>query len=777
MTKRFPALIALMFWLLLGAAACSSDDGDDSSTPTTAADISDAETAAAPDESGLTVQRGGEVSIGIVAESSGWYPPSAETAFSAGFLVMDALYDRWFHLTGTGEIVPVLAEERATPNDDASEWTVKIREGVKFHDGTDLNAQAAVDMVVQWSEGPFAASSPIDRAEVVDEFTVRYFLNEPDPAFENTLAGTASGAAFSPTAGRAFGPEDSVENPIGTGPFMFESWTRDSELVLVRNPNYWRSAPDGGTLPYLDRVRFRVLTDGDARRASFAAGDLDLITQGGPDGGQALIDDGAVPYEYIGNGTGVNIYNVFEPPFDDVRIRRAAAHALNPDSLVALTPSNLSGINVVRTQYFSSTSRWYDEAAGEGYATYDLAEAQRLADEYINDPDRSDGKAVGEPVSFIYDCNTDPVNLDRAQLFQQEWGDIGFEVEIETTEQSSYITKIVGTNSEPLFAGEFQIGCWADGNEQDPLQIFRNRYGEDQVLNWTNLVTPEITEQINILRNNLDFDVRKAATAEISRITAELMPLHWWASGSNLVLTKPMVRGLENYTYPDGGAGERMPSGRIWWHEVWIDDAEPLTDIPTDFIAIPDVPEPTTTTTAPPAPAVPTNPDVEALLPPPPAGLTAAGNDAPLTELCPGISFLDTIEPISATFQQYQADPTVGPFVAINIYELAEGEADAIIARYDQAVVDCAEFSTVLESTGAALELGYVERDFGSFGDETRGYGTAGTADGFPIDSDVVLIKTGNNLAVVTSLHVLSPADGTVVGFAETAGEILASLG
>ncbi len=218
--NRLLRLVTLIAVLSMIAAACtsgSSDDGqgtDDGSD----GDLASVETSAAPDESGLDITRGGEVTIGIVAESTGWYPPSAETAFSAGFLVMDALYDRWFHQTGTGELIPVIAAARATPNADASEWTMAIREGITFHDGTTVDAQAAVDMVTQWQEGPFGSSSTIETAEVVDEYTVRYILKDPDPAFEQTLAGISSGAVFSPTAGRAFGPEDSVENPVGTGP-------------------------------------------------------------------------------------------------------------------------------------------------------------------------------------------------------------------------------------------------------------------------------------------------------------------------------------------------------------------------------------------------------------------------------------------------------------------------------------------------------------------------------------------------------------------------------
>ncbi|MGY9072786.1 MAG: ABC transporter substrate-binding protein [Acidimicrobiales bacterium] len=775
--KRVLRIIALLAALAMISVACSSGDsdngGDGGGASTTAANIADAQTADAPDETGLKIDRGGEVSIGIVAESTGWYPPSAETAFSAGFLVMDALYDRWFHQTGTGELIPMLAEERATPNADATEWTMKIREGIQFHDGTDLNAQAAVDMIDQWSEGPFASNSTIDRAEVVDEYTVRYFLKDADPAFEDSLSGISTGAAFSPTAGRAYGPEDSVENPVGTGPFMFESWTRDSEMVVVRNPNYWRSAPDGGTLPYLDRIRFRVLSDADARRASFEAGDLELTTQGGPLGAQDLIDQGATAYEYIGNGAGINIYNTLVPPFDDVRLRRAAAHALDPANAAALRPANLSGVNVVRTQYFSTESRWYDEEAGADYALFDLAEAERLIAEYVNDPTRSDGKAVGEPVSFTYECNTDPINLDTAQLYQQEWGDVGFEVDIDTTEQASFITKIVGTTSEPLFAGEFQIACWADGSEQDPLQIFRTRYVEGQVLNWTNFHSFEVDAQIDLLRNTLDFETRRAATAEITRITAQEMPTYWWASGSTLVLTSSDVHGLETYSFPDGGGNDRMSDGRVWWYEVWLEGAEPLSDIPTGFVDIPDVPVTTPPTTAPPAAAVPINGDVEAAMPE--SDVLALGNtDPPLADVCTDISFLEDIVPVSATHQRYNGVPTFGPFAAINVYELGEGEADAIMGRYALAAVDCVEFSSVLN--GQQLKLGYVVRDLGSWGDASASYGIVGTADGFAIDTSAILIKTGNNLAVVTTLHVLADADETILPFADAAEGILAGL-
>ena len=224
-------------------------------------------------------------------------------------------------------------------------------------------------------------------------------------------------------------------------------------------------------LPHLDRITFRVLPDADSRNASVAAGDIDIATQGGATGQQDLIDQGFIAYEYLGNGAGVMIYNVLEPPTDDVRVRRGLSAARNPESVNAITTSNLSGVDEVRNGYFSSSSSWYSEEAGANYTFYDVDAAKADFDSYVNDPTRSDGNNVGDPISFTYECNSEPQNLLLAQLFQQEWGDLGVVVDIATHEQSTFVTKVLGSPADdPAFKGDFNATCWADGTAGGPGQ-------------------------------------------------------------------------------------------------------------------------------------------------------------------------------------------------------------------------------------------------------------------------------------------------------------------
>lgn len=196
---------------------------------------------------------------------------------------------------GTLELAPGLAESW-TPNDDSTEWTFNLRPGVKFHDGTDLNADAVVFNFQRYADPAFEygyrdqgntfsifpyifggfqgdPASLWGGVEKVDDATVKFTLTRPTPLFPNLIAASYFGIS-SPDAikqaGAKYGtPEGGA---VGTGPFKFSEWTPGQSLTLVRNDEYW------GEKAKLPGVVVRFIADAPERLAELQAGSIDLTT-------------------------------------------------------------------------------------------------------------------------------------------------------------------------------------------------------------------------------------------------------------------------------------------------------------------------------------------------------------------------------------------------------------------------------------------------------------------------------------------------------------------
>src|SRR5699024_3458115 len=205
------------------------------------------------------------------------------------------------------------------PNDDLSAWTLTLRPGITFHDGTDLDAEALKaifdDYLTAETANTAATLEEVDEVTVDDDLTITYHLSEPNAAFPDLLT-VGPGLPFSPTAADEAG-EDAGVKPQGTGPFKIESWQRDHELVVVRNDDYWQEG-----LPYLDQITFRPIPDEGTRRDSLAADTIQAaisLRQGEIVEYREL--DGVDNHEALSNASGGNIINTTRPPFDDLRVR------------------------------------------------------------------------------------------------------------------------------------------------------------------------------------------------------------------------------------------------------------------------------------------------------------------------------------------------------------------------------------------------------------------------------------------------------------------------
>ena len=547
-------LVAFGVAAALVAAACGgSDDSGDDEAASVEEGVEGA-TGAIRDvsEQGEPVT-GGSITFGLEAETTSWLPGEGQFA-NSGVSVAYALYDPLIKRSADGELKPYLAESME-PNEDLTEWTLTLRPDIQFHDGTPLDAAALMSNFEQLSADGAQTASAFDGVtmEVVDDLSVRYTLPAPDSAFPAVLT-LSPGWPYSPTAAAANGA-DAGANPVGTGPFVFESWERDNRLVLRRNDNYWQEG-----LPYLDEIVFRPIPDEDTRMSSLTSGDIDGMMSLRQSNIIELREaDGIDNYEQIGNSTGSNIFNTAEPPLDDIRVRRALAMATDQEQVIEV----LGGGGVVppATQIFGPDDPYYSEQVAEDWVDYDPEAAQEELQSYVDDTERSDGKAPGEPVAVRYDCLPDASLVEVAQLFQALWSTIGVEVELRQVEQATHINEAI--------QGDYQVKCWRVGLDGDPAAVMDAYYIEGSPQNFTRFTDPQVTENIEAMKATTDVAERQRLAAEAMSIVNENVVQTYSGGTLGLVAVQDHVKNIDGWTYPDGSEGGTATQGTVVWANVW----------------------------------------------------------------------------------------------------------------------------------------------------------------------------------------------------------------
>lgn len=543
-------LLALLTTFVLVAAACGGggDDGEDAGgtggTGTEAEDEGDP-------------KPGGAVTIGLEAESQGWRPCLDSNGSTPGEVVMNSLYDSYMVRTADGETVPYLAESLES-NDDFTEWTLKIRSGVKFHDGTPLSADAAKQ---SWDQGTNGATSncksvaaPVKEVQVVDPTTIKFVMKEPYGPFPSVLVGS-SGRPMAPSS-----IATGADKPVGTGPFKFKSWTRDAQLVVEKNADYWQEG-----VPRLDTVTFKPIPDEDARLAAVQSGEVDIMhsLRQSIVGQSRDLGDDFETYEFIGNNAGGSIINTKVAPVDDKRVRQALAYALNQEELVAVLGGE--GISPTATQFFSEDSPWYSEKVAKSWPQNDPKKAKELLDEYKNDPKRSDGKKPGDPVEVTFACPPDPSLLEVAQAYQDQAQAVGFTMNLRQFDQATHI--------QNALKDDFMINCWRMGSQNDPdSEFFTGFVGvQGNPLNFTNFEDPKVTDLIKKQRATGDFDERKAIFEEIQLILNEEVPLLWTGHTATVVVTKSAVNGVASFEAPGGEKVSGIENSEMFPGFLWLE--------------------------------------------------------------------------------------------------------------------------------------------------------------------------------------------------------------
>jgi len=287
---------------------------------------------------------GGTLTVGIPSTPDTLDPGA--TGLALTLLISMAMFDPlvWWlpDASGAGsQFVPGLAESW-TVSPDASVYTFKLRKDVTFHDGSKFDAtavKATYDHVVDpatKSKSGLGALGPYQRATVIDPYTVEISFTEPNASFLHQQAagnfGIASSEALTKYGATGFG-----NNPVGSGPFKFESYATGDRLTLVKNPGYtWGPAVLGSGSAMLDKLVFRIVADSAGRYNALQSGQLQIGMNLLPNNIDAARKSGKftqLTVPSIGTPLGLPI-NVTKPPTDDPLVRQAIIYAVDQEKLV-----------------------------------------------------------------------------------------------------------------------------------------------------------------------------------------------------------------------------------------------------------------------------------------------------------------------------------------------------------------------------------------------------------------------------------------------------------
>jgi peptide/nickel transport system substrate-binding protein len=341
----------------------------------------------------LKVSDGVGLDLTKIANSGNSDGPSA-------FMIYDALV---YSNPDTGTVDPQTAQSLTST--DGLVWTLKIKPNIKFSDGTPYDA-AAIKFNYQRLADPANLATRAQQAQliktmdVIDPVTLRMTLNAQNAVFPQSLA--LIPFIGSPTAIQTLGADKFNSAPIGAGPFILQSWVRDSQMVLVRNPTYW-NAP----LPYLDKIIIKPIGDENQRINSFKAGEANFLYTNLATSYQTLQAGGGVPNPSIINGGTLMYFNTRVKPFNDIRARQAVTMAIDRTDMSQVLDQ---GVLTPMNSAFRDNSPFFDPSTQQ--LGYDPTKAQQLFDQLAAD--------TGGPLTFTLTAFNTGIYVPASQYIQSK---------------------------------------------------------------------------------------------------------------------------------------------------------------------------------------------------------------------------------------------------------------------------------------------------------------------------------------------------------------------
>lgn len=440
---------------------------------------------------------------------------------------------------GTG-LEPGLAESWEAGADGMS-ITFKLRQGVKFSDGSAMTADDVVYSLQKVADPKAAygfAFEPVSAIEKIDDVTVKITLKTPYAALQSALSlfssSVVSKAAHSADAA-AFGSK-----PTCTGPWQIEAYERGSQVVLVPNANYWKSGEDGKPLPYMDKVVIKYIPESNSRVLGLQNGDYDVAINMPLNQAEAIKAMDGVTLEVAPAYRLDYVYlNHAKKPIDDKRIRLALNHAANREAIMKVVYFGYGEI----PNGFTPKMNFWSETVEK--IPYDIEKAKALLAEAGYD---------GTPIQLMVDTGNAP-NRQIATILQQGWQEAGLKVEIVEFDG--------GTSFGMVQKGDFQAYVsyiTSDINDDDELVSLQGAGEGSTEAFFSRYKSEEASKLIAEARQSLDPAKRKEIYGKIQDIV--------YHDGYSVPLNyPPYVNGVRNHVKN----WKNIAVGWWWLHSVWMD--------------------------------------------------------------------------------------------------------------------------------------------------------------------------------------------------------------
>jgi peptide/nickel transport system substrate-binding protein len=531
----------------LFTVACGSDDAASTSTGATGTDAgSEATDATDATDAGSEATTPVDGSVVATSEADGTQPSDEGEAVSGGTLTiatfaelgstLDPIVVRGVTASGmyhafsvygalaifdqeTSTVQPFMAESVET-TDEGTTWVVTIKDGITFTDGTPYDAEAVKfnwDRIADPANASANASAVTSMVSytVTDPLTITVVLKGINTQWPTVLATNLSFIG-SPTAIASMGDQFG-NTPVGAGPFILESWVRDSQMTYKKNPDYFDSPR-----PYVDELILKPTPDINQRLSAIQSdGDVD-ITPGSPSAA-ANEPTGAVDYtvSQLANATHLNTNMA---PTDDIRVRKALAMAFNAEQMAAAAYPDYPPA----TEFFIDGTSFYNPDI-KGY-DYDLEGAQKLIDEYVED--------TGNEVELRYSLLSGNAQSQQvAEILQAQWQQLDHvTLEIESMAYPAYVAAYRG--------GEMMILTFAISGIWPEPEVFDRLYstGLSNSFKYNNA---DVDAALDAFRSTLDPAEQQQAMDDFQRAILDDAKVIPTANDKIHVLARQRVHGMK----------------------------------------------------------------------------------------------------------------------------------------------------------------------------------------------------------------------------------------